>query len=318
MSASLSRWTGIGLAITAALAGAPVDAQVGSAAPAPPALVSGASTCPAPDEVAQRLGELIPTRPGDSHVPPSPPAVAPAQIVDLGGAFQINVGDRSREYQDPNRDCARRAQFAAVFIALMWRRPEASAVAPPAPPPVSPPVPVAPVAPPLPRAHAELGATAATDLGSGSATVAAAATLRFAFGRRRLAPVVGLGGQLPVDANLDGVSIRRWSAAADLDVRASLSTRGRAVPYVELGVVGARVSARALNLAVARSQAAYAFGPRVAGGLILGHGRLSPFVLLAAQWFPAPPSISALPQGILGHTPAFSIGLTAGLSWGWL
>ena len=269
-----------------------------------------------PDDVAQRLGDLIPHAPGEPRVRPAAAAVAPAQVVNLGAAFQVNVGDRSREYQDPNRDCVRRAQFAAVFIALMWRRPELSAAAAPAPPPAA----TAPPVPPTPapaRARADLGATAATDLGSGSATVAPAATLRFGFGRRRLIPVAGLSGQLPVDATLDGVKTRRWSAAVDVDVRASLRTRGRAAAYVELGVAGARLSARALDLAAARSQTSYAFGPRVAAGVVLGRGRLSPFVLLAATWFPAPPSISALPNGVLGHTPAFSIGLTAGVSWGW-
>ena len=148
--------------------------------------------------------------------------------------------------------------------------------------------------------------------------MAPAATLRFAFGRRRLSPVAGLSAQLPVDATLDGVDTRRWSAAADLDVRAALRTRGRAAPYPELGVAWRAALGAPLNLAVARSQTAYAFGPRVAAGVVLGRGRLSPFVLLAAEWFPAPPSISALPNGVLGHTPSFSIGLTAGVSWGWL
>ncbi|MFL5303598.1 MAG: hypothetical protein ACJ8F1_00220 [Polyangia bacterium] len=316
MSARLCRWTSFGLALAAAVAGiaSRADAQVGGAAPTP--LVTGASTCPLPDDVSQRLGELLPRGPGEPLARPAAAVIAPAQVVDLGAAFQVTAGERSREYQDPNRDCARRAQFAAVFIALMWRRPELSAAPAPAPPVVAA-VPAAP--PPAPaRARLDLGATAATDLGSGSATVAPAATLRFGFGRRRLTPAVGLSAQLPVDATLDGVDTRRWSAAADLDVRAALRPRGRAAPYVEAGVAGARISARALNLAVARSQTSYALGARVAAGVVLGRGRLSPFILLAATWFPAPPSISALPNGVLGHTPSFSVALTGGVSWGWL
>ncbi|MES1208364.1 MAG: hypothetical protein ABUS79_20700 [Pseudomonadota bacterium] len=319
MSACPSRWTSMALAV-AAMLGAIVgraDAQMGGIAPPAPPLVSGAGTCPLPDDVAQRLGDLIPRAPGDPH---AHPAAVPAEIADLGQAFRVSVGDRSREYQDPNRDCVRRAQFAAVFIALMWRRPELSGAAAPAPPPAAPSPPLAPTSPVVTpaRARADLGATVATDLGSGSATVAPAATLRFGFGRRRLTPVAGLSGQLPVDATLNGVNVRRWSGAADLDLRAALRTRGRAAAYVELGVLGARLSARPLNLAVARSQTAYAFGPRVAVGVVLGRARLAPFVLLAAAWFPAPPSISALPNGVLGHTAAFSVGLTAGVSWGWL
>ncbi|MES1166227.1 MAG: hypothetical protein ABUR63_10740 [Verrucomicrobiota bacterium] len=321
MSACPCRWTSIGLAIAAGLAGVVgrADAQMGGAAPTASQMVSGTSSCPLAGDVAQRLGDLIPRGPGDPRTRPQ--ASAPAQIVDLGDAFQVSVGDRSREYQDPNRDCARRAQFAAVFIALIWRRPEPSAPASPAPPPVPPTasVPAAPAPPPAPpRARADLGATAATDLGSGAATIAPAAALRFGFGRRRLIPVVGLSGQLPVDATLDGVNTRRWSAAADVDLRAALRPRGRAAGYLEVGVVGARMSARPLNLAVARSQTAYAFGPRLAAGVVFGRARLSPFVLVAAEWFPAPPSISALPNGVLGHTASFSIGLTAGVSWGWL
>ena len=147
--------------------------------------------------------------------------------------------------------------------------------------------------------------------------MAPAATLRFAFGRRRPTPAVGLSAQLPVDATLDGVDttlVRRGRPGRP----AAPPPRGRAAPYLEVGVAGARISARALNLAVARSQTSYALGARVAAGVVLVRGRLSPFILLAATWFPAPPSISALPNGVLGHTPAFSIGLTGGVSWGWL
>lgn len=322
MSARLPRWTSIGLAFVATVAGlaSGARAQTPGAAPTPSSLVSGTSTCPAPADVAQRLGDLIPRSPGEP--PGSPPpaaALAPAQVADLGTAFRVIVADRGREYQDPNRDCARRAQFAAVFVALMWRRPDLVAPAAPPPPAATPaPAPVPPPEPAPPRARADLGATAAVDLGSGSPTVAPAGTLRFAFGRHRLIPVVGLSGQLPVGATLDGVNTRRWSAAVDLDLRAALRAHGRAAPYVELGVTGVRLTDRPLDLAVGRTQTSYAFGPRLAAGLVFGRGRLAPFVLLAAAWFPAPPSISALPNGVLGHTPSFSLGLTAGLSWGWL
>ncbi len=313
VSARLSRRTSIGLAFVATLAAIAARAQTGVAGPTSSSPVSGASTCPLPADVAQRLGDLIP-RAADE--PAGGAALAPAQVADLGTAFRVTVGDRGREYQDPNRDCARRAQFAAVFIALMWRRPDLAATA--APPPPAPPAPPPPPDAAPARLRADLGATAAVDLGSGSPTAAPAATLRLGFGRRRLSPVVGVSGQLPVDATLDGVNTRRWSAAADLDLRASLRRRGAAAPYVELGVAGVRLSDRPLNLAVAHEQTAYAFGPRAAAGLVLGRGHLAAFVLVAAAWFPAPPSISALPNGVLGRTPSFSVGVTAGASWGWL
>ena len=131
-------------------------------------------------------------------------------------------------------------------------------------------------------------------------------------------PVAGVTGLWRVDTSLDGVGVRRWEVLADAGVRARLRGPARATPVVEVGATAAVVTARALDLAIARSRTSVAFGPRLAAGVLLGAGRVAPFVLLAAQWFPAPPSVSALPNGSLGHTPSFTISLTAGASWGWL
>ena len=313
---TLSRRKRTVLAVAAAVAGFVTRARAdeGAGDMGTPAIVAGPSSCPSPADVAQRLGGLIPR--DTTFVGVRPPAVgtAPVEIVDLGPAVRVSVGERSREYPDPARDCAKRAQFAAVFAALVLRN-TAAAAAPPAvlaPPPSS--VPAPPLAP---RARLDLGATAGIDFGSGQTTVAPGATFRVAVGRRRLVPVVGVGGLLPVDGTLDGVSIRKWEAVVDAGVRAPLRTRGRASPYVELGGAAAFVIMRPLNLAVARSQTTYAFGPRAAAGLIFGASRLAAFVLVAATWFPSPPSISALPNGVLGHTPAFTVAASAGASWGW-
>ncbi|HZU84559.1 MAG TPA: hypothetical protein VE987_16635, partial [Polyangiaceae bacterium] len=82
----------------------------------------------------------------------APLGAAGATITDLGDEYVVQVGDRSKRYADPTRDCAGRARVAAVFIALAISPDAASpaqqsgTAAPPAPPP-----PPAPSAPPPPK-----------------------------------------------------------------------------------------------------------------------------------------------------------------------
>jgi hypothetical protein len=314
----VSRCMGAGLAIIAiasVLIGAQVDARAGEADLSQ--IVAGPSNCPSPQDVVQHLVPLIPSDATFEGLRAISGGMAPVQVVDLGSGVRVSVGDRSREYPDPSRDCAKRAQFAAVFVALVLRNPSA-VEAPPVVPPEKPVVQPAPVVVPvLPRARVDLGPTAGVDIGSGRTTIAPGGTLRVAFGRRRLIPVMSVTGLLPVNGALDGVDVRRWEALADVDVRVPLRAGGRAVPYLEVGGAASLIVLQPLNLAIGRSQTTYAFGPRAAAGLILGGSRLASFVLVGATWFPAPPSISALPNGVLGHTPSFTIGATAGVSLGW-
>ena len=174
-------------------------------------------------------------------------------------------------------------------------------------------------APAVARIHLELGASADAALGGVDSMLAPGLSFRIALGTRPLVPVVGLAVSGPYELDADGVEFRQWQATADVGVRAAARPTGRARLYGEIGAVVELISDRATNLSVARTQFSYAVGPRAAVGLLLStHGRLSPFFLIHAAWFPRAPELFALPAGDLGRAAAWNLGATAGASWGLL
>ncbi|HXU63728.1 MAG TPA: hypothetical protein VN962_18650 [Polyangia bacterium] len=284
----------------------------------PGALVGGSSACPTPDLVWEHLLLLVPgqllverlARPGG--------AVGPVQIVDLGPSFRVIAGNSVREYQDEARDCARRAQFAAVFVAVAAGAGTAPSASPPKPPVVDAVSARANAAlTPLPaRARLDLGATVGAAMGGGETALAPGLSLRAALGRRRLVPVAALTVLAPFEAQAGGVDIRQWQATADAGVRAMSRAGGGGLVYVELGAAAGLLWDRPTNLAVARTQVSFVAGPRAAAGVVLATGaRLSPFLLVHAIWFPNAPELFALPAGELGRA-AWNVGATAGASWG--
>src|SRR5260221_10010990 len=46
-------------------------------------------------------------------------ALSSVELDDLGPRYRVTVRGRTREYEDPERDCDRRAHIAAVFVALV-------------------------------------------------------------------------------------------------------------------------------------------------------------------------------------------------------
>ena len=297
-------------------------AEVGAVDPA--ALVGGESRCPTPILVWQRLVPLVPSEVLADRLRVLGGPTPPVQVVDLGTSFLVLAGKRIREYPDEARDCAKRAQFAAVFVAVAAGADPmavgASSVAP-AVPEVARAAPAQPIAaaPPPPRARLDVGAVAGPALGGGQPTVAPGLAFRIGFGRRRLLPVAALAVVGPADGNAGTVGIRQWQGTADVDVRSASRAIGPLRAYVELGAVFELLSARPTNLSAPRNQVSYAFGPRAAIGLLPGtQRRLSPFVLLAGAWFPRPPERFALPAGDLGTAAPWSFSATAGVSWGLL
>jgi hypothetical protein len=169
------------------------------------------------------------------------------------------------------------------------------------------------------RVRLELGATADATLGGVDSMIAPGLSFRIALGSRPLVPVVGLALSGPYELDADGVAFRQWQATADVGVRAAARPIGRARLYGEIGAAVELLSDRATTLSVARTQFSYAVGPRAAAGLLLStRGRLSPFFLIQAAWFPRAPELFALPAGDLGRAAAWSLGATAGASWGLL
>jgi hypothetical protein len=303
------------------------DAMPGAAAQSadldPTSLIGGSGSCPSRELVWQHLVSLVPSQILVERIHTLGGPGAPVQIVDLGSSFRVTAGSHVREYADESRDCAKRAQFGAVFVAIAaGADPTSGGPRPAAPAPVdtvraAPPEAVA--APPAARLHLDLGATAEVALGGAASMIAPGLLLRIAFGNRPLVPVVGLGVSGPFELDADGVGFRQWQATADVNLRATGHTSGGTHVYVELGAAVEVLADRATMLAVADTQVSYAFGPRAAAGLVLAT-RLnwSPFVLLHAAWFPGAPELFALPAGDLGRAAPWNLGATAGVSWGLL
>ncbi len=307
------RTAGLILFLSATGAAAAEDPLTG-----PTPLVGGSSGCPTPGLVWQRLVSLVPSQVLIDRLERPGGPVPPVQIVDLGPGFRVTAGARVREYAEAARDCAKRAQFAAVFVAVAAGADTAPADT--ARPAATESIRAAPAwtvaPPPEARARLDLGATAGAALG-GDTTVAPGLALRIAFGRGRLVPVAAVTVLAPAGGDVGGVGIRQWQAMADVDVRSPVRAAGRSRLYVELGAAVELFTARPTTLAVARTQVSYAVGPRAGAGWRLATaGSLSPFFLIQGAWFPRPPELFALPAGDLGRVAAWNLGATVGASWG--
>jgi hypothetical protein len=289
----------------------------------PASLIGGSGSCPSPELVWQHLLPLVPSQILVDRIRSLGGPAPPVQLADLGPSFRVTAGNHVREYADPPRDCSKRAQFAAVFVAIAAGADPMAASPPPA---AHPPIetvraipPESEVAPTVARLRLDLGATADAILGGAASMIAPGLLLRIAFGRRPLVPVVGLGVAGPFDLDAGGVGFRQWRATADVDVRATSRATGRALIFVELGAAVEVLVDRATTLSVARTQVSYALGPRAAAGVLLATRRKwSPFFLIHAAWFPGAPEIFALPAGDLGRAAPWNLGATAGVSWGLL
>jgi hypothetical protein len=289
----------------------------------PTALIGGDSRCPTPVLVWERLVPLVPSEVLADRLRVLGGPTPPVQIVDLDSSFRVIAGQRVREYQDATRDCAKRAQFAAVFVAIAAGADPASlgaSAAGPAAPEVVRAAPARPIAgAPPPRARLDVGAVAGMAFGGGDPTIAPGLALRFGVGRGPLIPVAALGVAGPADGDAGGVAIRQWRGTADAGLRSRSRTIGPLRADVELGAVVELLSARPTNLTAPRTQVSFALGARAAVGLLLAtRGRLSPFVLLEGAWFPRPPERFALPAGDLGRAAPWNVGAIAGVSWGLL
>jgi hypothetical protein len=284
-------------------------------------LVGGSSTCPSPEAVWAQIGALVPIEGVIARLRLIEEPRPPAEIFDLVGAFRVTVGRRSRDYADEARDCANRARFAAIFIALvvgaddMMITPRSSL----------PPTPVAATASATdmafrrPGVRVDLGATGVTGISGGGAVFLPGGDVRLSAGRRRLSFAFGVEVLPPADTTLGGVSVRQTVIGFDLGVRVSLGERRRLRPYADLAAAAELITERAVDLASSQSGSSYAFGARAAAGVAFAtHSRFSPFGVLAVRWFPTPPDVFALPYGVVGSTPSLWLGATVGVSVGLL
>ena len=309
------------------LRAAPSLAEV--AAPVPSSFVFGPSTCPAPEVVLQAVMRLVPAerrgllRQG-----------VRVDLEDLAESYRVKVTKDGKPvditYADPARDCAGRANFAAVFVVLTVMPPELGVdavkdeppvpptsvpVAAPSPPRVNPAVETAPV---LPLARVELGAlfAAAPAVWRAPALDSFGVELRVALGRGAWSGTLSVAYTTPAHFELDGVrgEITRLPASAGLRFRSELLGWSLAT---DLGLLVTAERVHATNLRVSRQRELVDFG--VHAGMVLapaGRARVAPFVSLFAGVSPGPRELSALPRGTLGNLPYVWLGGALGVSLG--
>ena len=328
-------WVRRGVRFFAAVAlwGAAATAR---AADPPERLIAGASTCPAPAAVRTEVEMLVPRARLAARLRALGGSGPLVEIVDLGVPFQVVAAGSTREYRDEARDCAYRARVAAVFVALVLdpgASPPARTSPTPREPPAAPPPPPPPAAPeavvsaapaaepagPPRRARVRLALGAGVEGGIGSDTRIGQAGLglRVVAGGGRWALSVGATALAPVDVSIGDVALRQWRVPADVSLRAQgaiqLSEHRVLEPYGELGAAVALLRESALDLATRGTPTSAELGVRVAAGVHLaGDSRIAPFLALHGELVPSPPAISALPRGVVGHTPLVWIGATAG------
>jgi len=325
LGAAPSAWGQAPAAVKPAGAEAPAPADASS-------LVAGPSACPAPEAVWAELGTLVPRERFEARLRAAAGATPPVEIFDLGASYRVIAAGRVRLYRDDARDCANRARIAALFVALAIDPvdvvPEPATAPRPAPPRPAPPRPTPPAPAPVaavavatapeppPRVRLDVGG--AVDLGVGTAATVTQGGLSLAavVGRGPLGAVAGAVLLAPVDTDLGGVRLHQWRVPFFAGVRGRRLGR-RLEPYADLGVEVALLSERAPDLATPRSETSVEVGLGASLGARL-ETRLGPFAALHAELVPSPPEVFALPQGNLGHTPTFWLGMSAGLSLGLL
>ncbi len=275
------------------------------------------------------------------------------EIVDLGERYRVRVaaagGGLERVYADPARDCEKRTRFAAEFIVVSLLPPQLG-IAPDAatsqsgsPPSGSAPARAAPPAPPAPAPSGAPNAAASPSVmapGSPHAHETRSSVVRIelsAIGEASLP--LGAPGLLTWGAALRvGVGGGRWAGVAGIAYLPGADFavgdfQGRVTRVPAIAGVREQLLKRswqvdgdlALSLAFERYEGVSPHAPstatRATPGIELGIvaspravSRLAPIAALRCAWFPLTQELAAAPQGSLGNTPSFWIGLELGLS----
>jgi hypothetical protein len=291
----------------------------------PPVTVTVNGTCPDDAAISKAIASIVPAKDLDRFA-----SASKVEVSDLGDTYRVSVNakgiDRLRVYRDVAHDCDHRARFAAVFIVLTLMPPDVLLDAlPPPPPPAPPPPPPAPpslavvIAPPpvhLRRVRLELSFLIDVAPRSGlPLAVALGGELRVAPGPKHLGPVgaIGIAGG---SIDFGAVSATELRLPFDLGLRLPLLTRTAFDLVADVGLAGAVFHDKATNTAGPQSGTRLDLGARA--GVVAHAGRLSDRLLgiagIHAELFPRPYDVTLMPQGTVGHTPAFWMGVTVGLA----
>ena len=305
------------------LASAVVASDAGAQPPRTGPILEGTSTCPTPASVAAVIARLTsPQRRAQIS------ALSRVSVVDEGAHQIVSVFTgselRARQYDDPVRDCARRAETAAIFAVLTLMPPElepprteSTAVLPPQPPALDEAArstAVSSRAVSLPWLTLEFGIFADTAIGTNATELPFAwgAGLRAIVGRGALGLVVAGSYGPEIELTTPGVRLGLRRISFELGAR----VRDR-VGQLELAgdVVLVAIAARLRGIDLLRSETRNAFD--LGGGLrasaAFTHGWLAPFFELHALVMPAPTDIRALPAGVAGHMPMAWFGASIGV-----
>jgi len=259
------------------------------------------------------------------------------------GQYRVVVAtkDRTTErvFTQPERDCGKRARYAAVFVVLILTPrddsdsvpavPDATLLelkAAPAPAFSAPISPVAPAvkeltlaAPPAPsygwgRVEVSGALQHGFPVASAPAKIGSAARVALLIGRARFVPGLQLSYAPPAALDLADVQATLTRASAWLGVRA----RGHldALEWgVELG--GLAEFARVVGSSPARPASDGGVQLGVRGAVLAAWPRASvvqPFVSFDVSWYPWPRDLLAVPRGVFGSLPSVWLGASAGLA----
>jgi hypothetical protein len=317
--------------------------------------VSGTSSCPPPELVRAEIFQLSSAErrraiPADSRV----------TLGDNGASYRVAVTTDStraeKTYDDPARDCARRARFAAVFAVLTLMPPQLADLVETEPKRGAPPDSTKPAAgdtarapgssgkapppnPSAPLSNAPESEPTTSPLGSNSEAprrpkvvrLEARGRLELGFSTSKGSPTPGAGAELSLmlPRAMTPVLAFAYSPPAELGV---IDAKVRLQRLEAL--VGARAGREFGIAALAAELALVALVERVRGrelthpesarsvsfGLraaaLLALWRTGPVFGLHAALFPAPTAIEALPHGTVGHLPYLWLGVSAGIGLG--
>lgn len=286
--------------------------------PSPAVDVSG--SCPESSAVWSVLAGLLPANP-----PTGAPPVA--SVSDHGATYVVSVGPRVKTYSDVSRDCAQRARVAAAFISLSLvpdAVPDTSATPPEAPPPPAPGPPPAPSRP-EPTRPASLwvlaDARGTGDSAPQNGLFAPGVALGIAAGKGRLggqwtcgwvsssSMSTGTSGSVLLERFPCSIGplLRLTPTDSPLDVRTSL------------GLVVGALRVRGVGFVSDYDSVRLELGARLSVDAVLHLGQpadIAPVLGVAATYDPSAYDLSALPHGVVGHTPSWWAGASAGVSWG--
>jgi hypothetical protein len=311
--------TGVGLALGAANA----RASEGWQAIEQRVRMQSGNLCPTAATVAAETWALTP-----AHQRAVLDELREVQIEDLGATYRIVVttekGTKERIYQGPERDCAKRARFVAVFVVLTLMPPEGQspdATIAETPSPATPqPSPESSkpnlIAERLFRLEVAAVSEQGIKLDGANGVGYFGGSLRALVGRGGLVPALGVSYAALGHFDAGGVQGDLARAAAHAGLRA----RVRASAW-ELGAEADAVivtsRATATNLVHPTSDSGIELG--IEAALLVAVPtkiRVEPFLSTAVRWIPVPHGLTAIPRGEVGVLPHLWIGASAGVALG--